>query len=285
MINLKTTENSIKLLTKDKFCNDDINVTFEGGSGGGGIEEVTELPVASAENVGKIYRYEGQLYECKEIVDLAFNNDGLIVSTINMHFAMPPIYHIVDAEPNINEMEMVDFESGIFPLYILNNGTNGWLVADEGEGAIKASLLELGLQLNGTLDNYVIPNDGQNYLVHFYDNEPISSDYLVNLTRINITETTNKTLILPKRVHSLTFLEMFYYNVITCKGNINFLYGEGSLTSVRVLDFSNNTIVPILQSKFGDTDYLQEIKVPSALLEEWKTATNWSEYADKIVGV
>lgn len=34
MINVKTTENSIKLLTKDKYCDDDINVTFEGGSGG-----------------------------------------------------------------------------------------------------------------------------------------------------------------------------------------------------------------------------------------------------------
>lgn len=43
MINVKTTENSVKLLTKDKFCNDDINVTFEGGSGGDYIIKTVEL--------------------------------------------------------------------------------------------------------------------------------------------------------------------------------------------------------------------------------------------------
>ena len=52
-------------------------------------------------------------------------------------------------------------------------------------------------------------------------------------------------------------------------------------------DFSNHTAVPTL----ANTDAFQgiaadcEIRVPASLVNEWKAATNWSTYADHIVGV
>lgn len=66
MINLKTTENSIKLLTAGKFCDDDINVTFEGGSSGTPIELATSEEMEAvlvAENIGKIYKFVGETNE------------------------------------------------------------------------------------------------------------------------------------------------------------------------------------------------------------------------------
>lgn len=70
---------------------------------------------------------------------------------------------------------------------------------------------------------------------------------------------------------------------VTSIGDAAF-YGCRSLTEV---DFSACTDIPTLQSSdaFSNTSYSLAIKVPSALLDGWKTATNWSTYADKIVGV
>lgn len=56
---------------------------------------------------------------------------------------------------------------------------------------------------------------------------------------------------------------------------------------VRVYDFSKCTAVPSLlaTSAFTNIPTDCEIRVPAALVDEWKAATNWSTYADKIVGV
>ncbi len=54
------------------------------------------------------------------------------------------------------------------------------------------------------------------------------------------------------------------------------------------MDFSNHETVPTLgdsSTAIEKNAYSLKILVPSALLEEWKAATNWSNYADKIVGV
>jgi hypothetical protein len=52
-------------------------------------------------------------------------------------------------------------------------------------------------------------------------------------------------------------------------------------------DFSQHTSVPTLSSTsaFNDMPSDCEIRVPVALVDEWKTTTNWSTHADKIVGV
>ena len=58
-------------------------------------------------------------------------------------------------------------------------------------------------------------------------------------------------------------------------------------TNLTEIDFSTHNAVPTLSdtSAFSNTSASLVIKVPSALLDEWKAATNWSTYADKIVGV
>ena len=58
-------------------------------------------------------------------------------------------------------------------------------------------------------------------------------------------------------------------------------------TGLTEIDFSTHNAVPTLAdtSAFDYTSSSLVIKVPSALLDEWKAATNWATYADKIVGV
>ena len=82
-----------------------------------------------------------------------------------------------------------------------------------------------------------------------------------------------------------------------CRGLTNVTMGNGltkinSLifgycTALAVVDFSTYATIPTLTSAdaFYNTPSNLIIKVPSALLDEWKAATNWSTYADKIVGV
>ena len=56
---------------------------------------------------------------------------------------------------------------------------------------------------------------------------------------------------------------------------------------VRYYDFTRHTAVPTLSNTnaFNNISADCEIRVPAALADEWKAATNWSTYADHIVGV
>ena len=56
---------------------------------------------------------------------------------------------------------------------------------------------------------------------------------------------------------------------------------------VHYYDFSHHTAVPTLSNKnaFSGIAADCEIRVPAELVDEWKAATNWATYADKIVGV
>lgn len=57
--------------------------------------------------------------------------------------------------------------------------------------------------------------------------------------------------------------------------------------SIIEYDFSEHTSVPILSNinAFYHINKICKIKVPASLESEWKTATNWSTYANYIVGV
>lgn len=56
---------------------------------------------------------------------------------------------------------------------------------------------------------------------------------------------------------------------------------------MAIYDFTKHTSVPTLSNTNAFSSIPSDcvIKVPASLAEEWKAATNWSTYADKIVGV
>ena len=72
-------------------------------------------------------------------------------------------------------------------------------------------------------------------------------------------------------------------NSVTSIGGSAFSYCYG----VRYYDFTRHTAVPKLSSTnaFANIAADCEIRVPAALADEWKAATNWATYAAKIVGV
>jgi hypothetical protein len=59
-----------------------------------------------------------------------------------------------------------------------------------------------------------------------------------------------------------------------------------SCSGVAFFDFTSHTAIPTLTSTSAFTEIASdcEIRVPTALVDDWKAATNWSTYADKIVG-
>ena len=67
---------------------------------------------------------------------------------------------------------------------------------------------------------------------------------------------------------------------VTSIGNYAFYNGY-----LRRVDFSNHTSIPTIANSyvFMDNAITFQIKVPADLIDEWKSATNWSTYASKIV--
>lgn len=55
-------------------------------------------------------------------------------------------------------------------------------------------------------------------------------------------------------------------------------------SSLKRVDLSNHNKIPTLnRNVFGYTHANLQIKVPASLIDDWKAATNWSAYAEKIV--
>ena len=72
-------------------------------------------------------------------------------------------------------------------------------------------------------------------------------------------------------------------NGVTKIGSVAFF----NCYSVAFYDFSNHTSVPTLSNAnaFSSIAADCQIRVPASLVDAWKAATNWSTYADHIVGV
>ena len=72
-------------------------------------------------------------------------------------------------------------------------------------------------------------------------------------------------------------------NRVTSIGSSAFSYCYG----VRYYDFTRHTAVPTLSNTnaFDNISADYEIRVPAAFVDAWKAATNWSTYANHIVGV
>ena len=66
--------------------------------------------------------------------------------------------------------------------------------------------------------------------------------------------------------------------------------GNGAFSAcygIAYYDFTALSVIPALSNTNAFTGIATdcEIRVPSALVDEWKAATNWATYADKIVEV
>ena len=73
---------------------------------------------------------------------------------------------------------------------------------------------------------------------------------------------------------------------IIVPSTINLLrdYVFGSCNNLKRIDFSTHTSIPTIGKMILNTTHSNlQIKVPANLIDSWKNATNWSEYADKIV--
>ena len=85
------------------------------------------------------------------------------------------------------------------------------------------------------------------------------------------------------------FQNCYSLSSITMPNSVT-LIGNGAFQNcygVRYYDFTRHTAVPTLSNTnaFNNIAADCEIRVPAALAGEWKAATNWATYANKIVGV
>ena len=91
------------------------------------------------------------------------------------------------------------------------------------------------------------------------------------------------------KISSYTFQYCDSLSSITIPSSVTTIggYAFNSCYGVRYYDFTHHTAVPTLSNTKAFTGIAAdcEIRVPAALADEWKAATNWATYADKIVGV
>lgn len=264
--------------------------TFSEGSGGGGIEEVTELPVASAENVGKIYRYEGQLYECKEV--MGFACDCADLETMFQGNGLPVNfkYNLVDSEPNVEDMEISIYDEEnlnvMMVWYVLKDGTNAWATTD---GIEKTTIGDFYDPISCVVEK-LNASYGKMCFWHTYKNVLVNNNIIDGFACVGKDTKVKKFVVSEEILYfSTCFANDGFLEEIIFEGTPRIIV-EGAFNiclKLKTIDLSNCVYVPELinNKTILECPMLQEIRVPSALLEEFKTATNWSEYADYMVGV
>lgn len=89
-------------------------------------------------------------------------------------------------------------------------------------------------------------------------------------------------------IASQSFRDCKAITEMTFEGDITYIYTYAfyDCTKLTKLSFPNNTSVPTLAkiNAFQNCP-LETIEVPSELVDSWKSATNWSNYADVIIGI
>ena len=105
-----------------------------------------------------------------------------------------------------------------------------------------------------------------------------------NCSKITINSTPQGLKIIPLQA----FQNCKAITEMTFEGDITYIYGYAFYNSTKLtkLSFPNNTSVPrLVDINAFQNCSLETIEVPSELVDSWKSATNWSNYADIIVGI
>ena len=260
-------------------------------SGGGAtIEEVDVLPEARAEDVGKIVRLKDSkmLYECIHQKNVYVLSGGytkfedFIIAMSNGYVNANTVF--VDDDPNVSDMIPTDLDGTEWTVYVLNDGTNWFLnVANE-----KISFTDvMGMSLVGKVDELPVFSEdiaSTCYLLDTYAYHSYGFDDVLNRDiKGEISIPSNTAVIVPYWFTGCLLLEKV--NI----PNSVIMIGEGAFGDcilLKIVDLSHNTHIPELDAKaFEACNMLQEIRVPNALVNEFKTAEGWSTYASIIVGV
>ena len=90
-------------------------------------------------------------------------------------------------------------------------------------------------------------------------------------------------------ISSQAFQNCYSLSSVTIPASVTSIGSQAfrNCTGVRYYDITQHTTVPTLSNTDAFTGIAAdcEIRVPAALADEWKAATNWATYADYIVGV
>lgn len=158
--------------------------------------------------------------------------------------------------------------------------------------SLQSFLIPYGFTFTGTSGSAIA--DGCNEMINFVVPKDLNLTGVAE-TQINVGYANQKTLFCP------SWLSLFYSprdpsrieKVVFSKNKVSFVSSfMSSFFSVIVFDFSSHEEIPTLTNTIGGSlsanrgfNWLCKIKVPSTLETQWKTATNWSNYQQYIVGV
>jgi hypothetical protein len=133
------------------------------------------------------------------------------------------------------------------------------------------------MELSGTGQN-----NSNSYLLRYSEYlVSANSAYRSSITRVEVGNSTS--IGAYAFYHCYSLRSVVIPNSVTSIGDYAFYY----CTGVGYYDFTRHTQPPALSnaSAFQGIFGTCEIRVPAALVDEWKAATNWATYASQIVGV
>lgn len=307
-MNIKINDkNGIILKTKDKFCDDDINITInEDILGGGGVIEVNEFPTENVQDeviYKKSYMTTGEIYVSSYVAGVTtfkalLETMGAPVGTIT--------YYEVEELPNDMQISDLDVLENMY-VYIVNGicYVNAYM---EGEtfiitlGELCGMMLQIEGENKGYIDN---PSDiplTENPTVYVVKGKEITE---LGGKDINYTYTNNEWV-----NQAVLFENLITGSIEKIKlGNIsqvraNAFFGCTVLKSIDILkvgtildnfEYCTNlaTLIlrqenepPIKINKIDNNTLIAKgngyIYVADTLLNDYKSATNWAEYADQI---
>ena len=282
--------------------------SIESGGGGGGV--VTSAPISDV----NFYDYDGTiLYSYTKEQFLALSampelptREGLICQGWN--------WTLNDAKEYVTDYGMLN----IGTMYVTDDGDTRLYIRIATEGRMTVPLRwsqtvanGVGIDWGDGSDIQVFSGTGNKNTTHTYAKP---GDYVIRLKVVNnctlglgsnsssycVMGSANvsnrvycnmlQAVEIGKNVTSIgtyTFNGCYLLSSVSIPSSVTSINSSAfnSCYGMAIYDFTNHTSVPTLVSTNAFTNIPSDcvIKVPSSLLSAWKSATNWSTYASKIV--